>query len=178
MDWWKGMSRIVLISFIYWWNGISSVILISFIYMLLSFILEKLDRLKGNNNWSNSSNLHQSDILPQSEISNRFEFTHVNKLLVITVFRNFCRVVYNVREKLSAEWASFWINFWKKRMFLLKHSCLCFLYLNTSELCEYMQGMNIKANILFFVKNAKVKTTNQDYHYNKQHQMKPKQLHI
>ena len=38
--------------------------------------------------------------------------------------------------------------------------------------------MNIKANILFFVKNAKVKTTNQDYHYNKQHHVKPKQLHI
>ena len=49
--------------------------------MFLSFILEKLDRSKGNNNWSNFSNLHRSDILPQSEISNRFELTHVNKLI-------------------------------------------------------------------------------------------------
>ena len=34
-----------------------------------------LNRWKGNNNWSNFSNLHRSEILPQSEISDRFEFT-------------------------------------------------------------------------------------------------------
>ena len=40
--------------------------------------------------------------------------------------------------------------------------------------------MNIKTNILFFVKNTvlKVKTTNQDYHYNEWHHKKPKQLYI
>ena len=43
-----------------------------------------------------------------------------------------------------------------------------------------MQGMNIKTNILFFVKNtiSRVKRTNQGYHYNKQHHEKAKQLHI
>ena len=43
-----------------------------------------------------------------------------------------------------------------------------------------MLGMNIKTNILFFVKNAisNVKTTNQDCHYNEWHHEKPKQLRI
>ena len=49
--------------------------LISFIYMFISFILEKLNRWKSDNNLSNFSNLHWSEILPQSEISNWFEFT-------------------------------------------------------------------------------------------------------
>ena len=52
MDWWKGISPIVLISFIYWWKGISPVVLIYFIYMFISSILEKLNRWKGNNNHS------------------------------------------------------------------------------------------------------------------------------
>ena len=67
-------------------------------------------------------------------------------------------------------------------MFPLNHSCLCFRSTSesTSELCEYMHQMNIKMNTLFFVKNtiSKVKTTNQDYHYNEQHHEKPNQLYI
>ena len=50
MDWWKGISPIVLVSFIYWWKGNSPVILISFIYMFISFILQKINWWKGNNN--------------------------------------------------------------------------------------------------------------------------------
>ena len=47
---------------------------------------------------NNEVTSHRSEILPQSEISNRFETqSHVNVLLVITVFRNFYRVAYNVR---------------------------------------------------------------------------------
>ena len=40
--------------------------------------------------------------------------------------------------------------------------------------------MNIKTNVLFFVKNtiSKVETTNQDCHYNEWHHEKPKQLCI
>ena len=50
MDYWKGMSPIVLISSIHWWNGISPVMLISFICMFISFILEKWNSWKGNIN--------------------------------------------------------------------------------------------------------------------------------
>ena len=75
MDYWKGMSPIVLISSIHWWNGISPVMLISFICMFISFILEKLNRWKCNSKWSNFSNLHRIETLPQREISNRLEFT-------------------------------------------------------------------------------------------------------
>ena len=75
MDYWKGMSPIVLISFIHWWNGTTPVMLISFICMFISFILEKWNRWKGNSKWSNFSNLHRIETLPQREISNRFEFT-------------------------------------------------------------------------------------------------------
>ena len=66
-------------------------------------------------------------------------------------------------------------------MFLLNHSCLCFLYLKYFRIvCEYLCLMNIKTNTLFFVKNtiSKVNTTNQDYHYNEQHHEKPNQLYI
>ena len=75
MDYWKGMSPIVLISFIHWWNGTTPVMLISFICMFISFILEKWNSWKGNSKWSNFSNLHRIETLPQREISNRFEFT-------------------------------------------------------------------------------------------------------
>ena len=65
--------------------------------------------------------------------------SHVNVLLVITVFHNFCRVAFNVcfettnlssalnfhyNEKISAEWASFWIIFRKKTNVYFK-SQLC-----------------------------------------------------
>ena len=44
-------------------------------------------------NTNNEVTSHRSEILPQSEISNRFETrSHVNVLLVVTVFRNFYRV--------------------------------------------------------------------------------------
>ena len=44
-------------------------------------------------NADNEVTSHRSEILPQSEISNRFETrSHVNVLLVVTVFRNFYRV--------------------------------------------------------------------------------------
>ena len=87
-------------------------------------------------NTNNEVTLHRSEILPHSEISNE---SHVNVLLVITVFRNFCRVAFNVsfettnfssalnfhyNEKSSAEWASFWINFRKKTKLSFK-SQLC-----------------------------------------------------
>ena len=75
MDYWKGMSPIVLISLIHWWNGTTPVMLISFICMFISFILEKWNSWKGNSKWSNFSNLHRIETLPQREISNRFEFT-------------------------------------------------------------------------------------------------------
>ena len=77
MEWWNGISLIVLISFIYWCKGISSVVLISFIYMFISFILEKLSRWKGNNN-CDLAILEYIYMRPrvnsnQFEISNRFE---------------------------------------------------------------------------------------------------------
>ena len=76
MEWWKEISLIVLISFIYW-KGISPVVLISFIYMFISFILEKLKRWKGNDN-RNLAILEQVYMRPEVnsnwfEISNRFE---------------------------------------------------------------------------------------------------------
>ena len=172
MEWWKRMSPIVFVSFIYWWNGINSVILIIFFYMFISFILEKSNRSKGNNNWSNFSNLQRSEILPESEISNQFHFTHVNVLLVITVFCNFYRVAYNARfettsylalifdynEKRSAKWASFWINFWRKRMFLLKHSCLCFLYLKYFRIMWIYARNEYKNEYIIFCKEHNFKS--------------------
>ena len=43
-----------------------------------------------------------------------------------------------------------------------------------------MRRINVKTNILFFVKNtiSKVKATNQGYHYNERHHEKPKQFYI
>ena len=72
MERWKGISLIVLISLIYWWKGISPDVLTSFICMFISFILEKLNRWKGNN-W-NLAILEHVYMRPQVK-SNRFEIS-------------------------------------------------------------------------------------------------------
>ena len=96
-------------------------------------------------NANNEVTLHWMKFYPsvKSKIGLSSLRSHVNLLLVITVFRNFYRISYNIRfettsssalilhynEKISEEWASFWKNFRKKEMLLLNHSYLCFLYL-------------------------------------------------
>ena len=83
MDWWKGISPVVLISFIYWWKGIGPVVLICFIYMFISFILEKLKRWKGNNNRSFLTNIKR---LKEQNVWHQ-DYLNISTAMKITEYR-------------------------------------------------------------------------------------------
>ena len=89
--------------------------------------------------WMQIMKLRYTEVKFYPKVKSQTE-SHVNVLLVITVFHNFCRVAFNVcfettnlssalnfhyGKKISAEWARFWINFRKKTNVSFKsHLCL------------------------------------------------------
>ena len=103
----------------------------NWIFTKLSFTLPELI-------WMQIMKLRYTEVKFYPKVKSQTE-SHVNVLLVITVFHNFCRVAFNVcfettnlssalnfhyNEKISAEWASFWIIFRKKTNVYFK-SQLC-----------------------------------------------------
>ena len=137
------------------------------IFTKLSFTLPELIRMQ-------IMKLRYIEVKFYPKVKSQTE-SHVNVLLVITVFHNFCRVAFNVcfettnlssalnfhyNEKISAEWASFWIIFRKKTNFILNCSCVCFPYLKYFRILWIYASNECKNEYNIFCKEHNIKSKN------------------